>query len=122
MRIASVLARAGRTEEIHRHLAGLEGLGIDRELTIRAEIVADQPTADAYYELAATLRSDKDNPDPGAALGVCLAGLRKYPRDAALLAAAAGDAAALGRVDQPIELYEAAIAASGGTVDSATSL
>src|SRR5436190_288170 len=48
-RIANVLARAGRASEIHRYLAQLgDGGGSDRELGIRAEVVADQPTADAY--------------------------------------------------------------------------
>src|SRR6185503_2749591 len=43
-------------------------------------------------------------------------------KDIDLLTAAAGDAASLSRVDQPIELYEAAITLAGGTVDSATAL
>jgi hypothetical protein len=121
-RIAIVLARANRSEEIYRHLADIKGLGQNRELTIRAEVLADRQTAAAYADLADAIRTDKDNPDPGASLMVCLAGLRRYPKDAALLAAAAGDAADLGRVDQPIELYEAAIEASGGTVESALAL
>lgn len=121
-RIAIALSRAGRPQEIYRHLADVKGLGQNRELTIRAELVASQPTAAAYADLAEAIRSDKDNPDPGASLMVCLAALQRYPRDAALLAGAAGDAADLGRVDQPIELYEAAIEASGGTVESALAL
>ncbi len=121
-RIAIALSRAGRPQEIYRHLADIKGLGQNRELTIRAEMVASQPTADAYADLAEAIRSDKDNPDPGASLMVCLAALQRYPHDAALLASAAGDAADLGRVDQPIELYEAAIEASGGTVESALAL
>jgi hypothetical protein len=121
-RIAIVLARAGRPHEIYRQLADIKGLGQNRELTIRAEIVADQPTAAAFAELADAIRNDKDNPDPGASLMVCISGLQRYPTDATLLAAAAGDAAELGRVDQPIELYEAAIKASGGTVESALAL
>jgi hypothetical protein len=122
LRIAIALARAGRTEEIHRHLAEIKGLGADRELATRAELVAESRTADAYYDLAEKLRTEKDNADPGAALAVCMAGLREFPTDAALLAAAAQDAAALGRVDQPIALYEAAIRAQGGDVDSALAL
>jgi len=122
LRITVVLARSGRTEEIHRHLSELKGLGADRELAIRAEILADQPSPDAYAELADKIRTDKDNPDPAAALAVGLAGLQRYPKDVGLLLAAAADAASLSRVDQPIELYEAAIAQSGGSVDSATAL
>lgn len=121
-RIATALARAGRPTEIYRHLADIKGLGQNRELTIRAEILADQGTASAYYDLAEAIRTDKDNPDPGASLMICLVGLTKHPGDASLLTAAAGDAADLGRVDQPIELYEAAIKASGGIVESALAL
>ncbi len=122
LRIAVALARAGRPEDIHRHIADIKGLGANRELAIRAEILSDQGTADAYAELADAIRTDKDNPDPGAALAVCLAGLRKHPNDVGLLTAAAGDSAALARVDQPILLYEAAIAANNNNVDSATAL
>jgi tetratricopeptide (TPR) repeat protein len=121
-RIAIALSRAGRPHEIYRQLADIKGLGQNRELTIRAEIVADHGTASAFADLAEAIRTDKDNPDPGASLMVCIAGLQRYPTDATLLAGAAGDAADLGRVDQPIELYEAAIAASGGTVESALAL
>lgn len=121
-RIAVALARAGRAAEIHQHLASIEGLGASRELAIRAELLASHPTADAYHELADAIRTDKDNPDPAAALRVCLTGLAAYPNDAALLAAAARDAAALGRLEQPIALYEAAIAANDGAVDSALAL
>jgi tetratricopeptide (TPR) repeat protein len=121
-RIAIALARAGRTEQIHMHLANVKGLGADRELAIRAELVAVHGDANAYYELADKIRTDKDNGDPGAALAVCQAGLRKFPGNADLLAAAARDAAALGRVDQPIALYEAALRARGGDVDSAFAL
>lgn len=123
LRIAIALARGGRTDEIAKHVADLKGLGADRELATRAEIVANTATADAYYDLAEKLRTQKDNDgDRAAALAVCTAGLRRFPRDAALLAAAAQDAAALGRVDQPIALYEAAIRAEGGDVDSALAL
>ncbi len=121
-RIAIALARADRSEEIYRHVVDVRGLGQDRELATRAELVADRPSAGAYHELADAIRTDKDNPDAAGALAVCLSGLRRFPRDAELLAAAAGDAADLGRVDQPIELYEAAIKANGGTVDSALAL
>jgi len=121
-RIAVVFARAGRTEEINSKLVDIKGLGQNRELQIRSELVSERPSADAYFDLASQIRSDKDNPDPAAALAVCLAGLRRFPNDASLLGAAAGDAAALGRVDQPIELYEAAIHARGGDVDSALAL
>ena len=122
LRIAIALARAGRTSEIAKHLTEIKGLGSARELTIRAEIVVNKPTADGYYELAAEIRSDKDHGDPGAALAVCLAGLQRFPHDAALLASAAQDSATLGRVDQPIALYEAAIRAQHGEVDSALAL
>ncbi|HEV7558327.1 MAG TPA: hypothetical protein VGO00_22815, partial [Kofleriaceae bacterium] len=51
-RIAGALARAGRSSEIARHLGTLKGtIGTDRELTIRATIISEQPTAEAYVEL-----------------------------------------------------------------------
>ncbi len=121
-RIANVLARAGRASEIHRYLAQLgDGGGSDRELGIRAEVVADQPTADAYAELASTLRSDERAPDAAAALAVCLSGLERFPRDPGLLAAAGGDARELGRIDQAIALYEQALHANG-ELDAAVAL
>jgi tetratricopeptide (TPR) repeat protein len=122
-RIAITLARAGRTSQIHAHLATLTGFyGVDRELAMRAEIVAEQPTADAYYELARTVRNDEKNPDAAASLAICLDGLVRFPDDPTLLVAAAGDAASLGRLDQPIQLYEAAIHAMKGEVDNAIAL
>ncbi|MDB4958044.1 MAG: hypothetical protein JWO36_5613 [Myxococcales bacterium] len=121
-RVSIALARAGRASEIHAHLVKQTGLyGFDKELALRAELVAEQPTADAYYELSRVLRSDPKYPDATAALAVCLEGLAKFPRDETLLIAAAGDASSLGRVDQPIALYEAAIAKSG-EVDTAIAL
>ena len=120
-RIADVLARAGRPTEIHRHLVRMKGLGSDRELAMRAEIVADQPTAAAYQELATVLRTDEHAADPAAALATCLAGLAKFPHDDGLLTAAGGDARALGRIDQAIALYEAALASSA-EIDTASAL
>ncbi|MDQ3368535.1 MAG: hypothetical protein M3680_24165, partial [Myxococcota bacterium] len=120
-RIAIVLARAARVAEIHRHLEKVKGIGSDRELTIRAEVIADQPTANAFAELASELRVHEHTADPAAALAVALAGLARFPKDAELLAAAGGDARTLGRVDQAIELYEASIAGST-EVDAAVAL
>jgi tetratricopeptide (TPR) repeat protein len=112
-RIAGVLARAGRAAEIHARLAQLSGgYGTDRELTVRAEVVADQPTAEAYAELAAVLRTEEREPDPGGALAVCLSGLARFPGDPGLLAGAGGDARALGRIDEAIALYQQALRAS----------
>lgn len=114
-RIANVLARAGRGPEIHRHLVNLKGIGTERELAARAEVLAEHPTAESYGELASTLRADEHAPDPGAALALCLAGIAIDPRNpsnAGLLGAAGGDANALDRVDQAIALYEASLAGS----------
>lgn len=123
-RIVAALARAGKPEAIYAHLATLTGIGTDRELTARAEVIAEQPTADAYVELAAALRKEpsggereiEHGPDPVGALAVCEAGLVKFPHDAALLEAAADHATALGRVDQPIAYYEAAHPTDPATV------
>jgi tetratricopeptide (TPR) repeat protein len=116
-KIADVLARAARAPEIHSQLVRLTGsYGVDRELAIRAELVADQPTAEAYVRLASALQTDEAAPDPAAALAVCLAGLARFAGDPDLLAAAGGDARALGRIDQAIALYERALHA-GGEID-----
>jgi tetratricopeptide (TPR) repeat protein len=121
-RIANALARAGRPGEIHRQLARLAGdYGADRELTIRAEVVADQPTAAAYARLAAALLGDDPAADPTAALAVCQAGLARFPDDPGLLAAGGGAARALGRIDQAISHYERALHAPG-EVDPAVAL
>jgi len=121
-RIAGALARAGRTGEIHRRLAQLAaGYGADRELAIRAEVVADQPTAGAYAELASALATDDRQPDPAAALAVCLSGLARFSGDPRLLAAAGRAAHALGRIDQAIALYQQALHA-GGELDAAIAL
>ncbi|HUJ63851.1 MAG TPA: hypothetical protein VLX92_35365, partial [Kofleriaceae bacterium] len=121
-RIANVLARAGRPGEIAAHLAPLAGIGADKDLALRATLVADRPTADSYDALARSLAGDPDAPDPAAALAVCLAGLARFPHDAELSGSAAQHAAALGRVDQAIALYEGAIAAQNGEVDAALAL
>lgn len=121
-RIADVLARAGRAADIHKQLARLAaGYGTDRELGIRAEVVAEQPTGESYAKLAAALQVDERVPDPTAALAVCLTGLARFPDDAALLAAAGGAARELGRTDQAIALYERALRVTG-EVDSAIAL
>jgi len=124
--IAGALARSGRLAKIHDHLASLHGsIGTERELAIRAEILADQPTPDAYLELASALVAiepdRRDTSDPGAALAVCLAGLKKFPHDTGLLIGAAAQAVQLGRIDQPIALYEAALRESAD-VDATTAL
>jgi len=77
---------------------------------LRAEAVASSPSPDNYAELAKLLRSeDHQAPDQAAALAVALAGAAKFPHDAGLKLLAAESAAALGRIEQPIALYEAAI-------------
>lgn len=113
-RIANVLARAGRATEIHGQLVRLTAsYGADREILVRSEVVAEQPTADGYTALAAALATDEHAPDPAAALAVSLAGLTKFPAAPALLARAGGSARALGRIDQAIALYEQALHATG---------
>ena len=121
-RIANVLARAGRASEIHRALARLTTTyGADRELAVRAELIADQPTAEGYGELANELATDEHTPDAAAALAVCLAGLAKFPANASLLGSAGNDARTLGRIDQAIALYQQALHATG-ELDTAVAL
>ncbi len=121
-RIANVLARAGRAPEIHRYLVNLKGIGTEREVNARAEVLAEHPTADAYGELASTLRADEHAPDPGAALALCQAGIAIDPRNASLLAAAAGDARALERIDQSIGFYEASLTSPATELDAQLAL
>ncbi len=120
-RVANVLARAGRPLEIHAALSKLKGLGTERELSTRAEILASQPTAAAYAGLAEALRVDEHAPDVAAALATCLAGLERFPDEVTLAIAAAGDARTLGRVEQSIQLYERALRGAAD-VDSAAAL
>jgi tetratricopeptide (TPR) repeat protein len=121
-RIANVLARAGRAREIHDRLGQLTGsYGTDQELVVRAEVVAEHPTPEAYARLASSLRSEDQAADPAAALAVCQAGLAAFPDDAALLTAAGGDARELGRIDQAIALYERALRVTD-EVDAAVAL
>jgi tetratricopeptide (TPR) repeat protein len=108
-RIANVLARGGRVAEIAKTITPIKGIGFDRELLARAEALVDQPSVDAYGELAAALRVDDHAADPAASLAISLAGLARYPNDPNLLASAGTDARALGRTDQAIAFYEASL-------------
>jgi tetratricopeptide (TPR) repeat protein len=120
-RVAIVLARAGRATEIYARIENVKGIGSDRELAIRAEMVAEAPSPGAYVELASVLRTHEHLPDPAAALAVATSGLARYPDDPTLLASAGTDAKALGRVDQAIALYERALR-GGREVDAAAAL
>jgi tetratricopeptide (TPR) repeat protein len=95
--------------------------GADRELAIRAEVVADQPTPQAYVKLAHVLVSDDRAPDAAAALAVCLTGLARFDGNAELLVEAGGAARALGRIDQAIGFYERALHATR-ELDTVTAL
>lgn len=109
-KIAGALSRGGRPGEIHRQLIKLTtSHGADRDLATRAEVVAEHPTPAGYAALASELAIDDSAPDAAAALAVCAIGLRRFPRDPALLAAAGGHARALGRIDQAIALHEHAV-------------
>lgn len=120
-RIAISLARAGRPTEIYARIEKINGIGSDRELAIRAEMIAEAPSADAYTELATVLRTHEHLPDAAAALAVAVAGLARYPDDPGLLASAGTDAKTLGRVDQAIGFYERALRGDTG-VDAAAAL
>ncbi|HTJ42108.1 MAG TPA: tetratricopeptide repeat protein [Kofleriaceae bacterium] len=106
--IATVLARAGRAPEIAPMLEHVKGIGEDPDLLSRARHVAAGGGSDDWVALARDLRDSKGVPDPEAALAICLAARAKFGGDATATAAAAGHAAALGRVEQAIALYEAA--------------
>jgi tetratricopeptide (TPR) repeat protein len=125
-RIAFVLARAGRSKDIFAVISPLRGLGADhRDLVLHAEMLANDPTAEAYDGLAGVLREQDEDKrgsvaDRQAALAVCMAGLAKFPTDADLLAAAAGDARSLGRIEQAIGFAEAALRAQPDVDPTAT--
>nr|HEX4317185.1 hypothetical protein [Kofleriaceae bacterium] len=128
-RIGNVLARAGRAGDIHAALERVHGIGnLDKDLASRADIVAEQPTANAYVELARALRDlphahdDNAAPDAEAALDACLSGLVKFPHDPDLLSAAAEHAQALGRVEQPIALLATALHAAPAASDGVLAL
>jgi hypothetical protein len=114
--IAGELARAGRATEIAAALAPIHGIGSDDQLAARARAIAapGAPRA-AWIALADDLRSAKVDADPRAALAVCAGAIAALGADPATLACAAEHAAALGRVEQPIALYQLA-RADGATV------
>jgi len=131
--IATALARAGRADQIAAAIRGLDGVGADRALAeLAAAVAAPGATARDWVQLAAALRREPgndggelreesddedgdpndddgggDRSDPISALGVCLAGIVRFPDDATLLAAAADHATAAGRLQQPIALLRA---------------
>ncbi len=114
--LAITLAFAHRGHELAGALVRLNGIGKIRGLGAAAVAVA-RPTASArdWVALARAIRDDRDGPErdddealAGAALAICLDALVRFPDDATLLAAAGGHAADLGRVHQPIALYERA--------------
>jgi hypothetical protein len=122
-RIGAALARAGHVDRIAPQLAAIAGLGEDKALTaVAAELAGPHATAASYVELARILRlEDRTHvADPAAALAACRVGLTRFPADPHLLSSAAGAAVALGRLEQPIALYRAAIAA--GADDGITAL
>ncbi len=118
--IASALARAGRAGDIAAHLAAITGIGADDDLEGRAaRVAAADATARDWLKLGAELRggSRDDGDDPAAARAAYLAGLARFPDDAALAVAAARAARDRGRVHEPIRLLEQArrAAAASGT-------
>ncbi|HEX4450889.1 MAG TPA: hypothetical protein VH143_08475 [Kofleriaceae bacterium] len=122
-RIAGAYARTGRLDQIAPHLATLEGLGEDGALReLAATAASPRATASTFVDLARALRSEDHDqvPDPAAALAVCRTALAKFGDDPHLLSAAAASASALGRVEQPIALYRAALA--HGATDGITAL
>ncbi|HVV87306.1 MAG TPA: hypothetical protein VHE35_29900, partial [Kofleriaceae bacterium] len=113
------LAIHHRARELAGVLDGLRGLGRDRRLAAKAApVAAAGATAEAWSNLAAALHdraADDDALDDDdrtqaerAALALCDDGLVRFPDDATLLVAAATHAAALGRLVEPIALYERA--------------
>jgi tetratricopeptide (TPR) repeat protein len=112
--LAAALARGGRAAEIAGQLTPLTGIGSDELLARRAAAVAGPgATARDWVLLARAFRTgdgtddDDEGDDPESARAICLTGLRHFPDDPTLLAAAGRAAIALGRVHEPIRLFEA---------------
>ena len=108
--IATVLARAGRPREIAAAIAAIHGFGEDATVSAAAAPVAGRGGPTAWIALADALGAGAAT-DPRAALGVCSAAIAGFGATPDLLACAARHAASMGRVEQPIALYEAARAA-----------
>ena len=128
--VALVLAFSHRTAELAPTLARLSGVGKMRGLGDAAAALARPGAgAGAWAAVARALRDDRNDPARDdddtraeAALVVCLDGLVRFPDDPTLLAAAAGHAADLGRIHQPIALYERARARAGDDAELADRL
>jgi tetratricopeptide (TPR) repeat protein len=115
--LAAALARAGRPLEIAALLAPMSGIGTDEALAqLAAAVAADGAGARDYVKFARAFRSHDDDDDPGSARAVALAGLARFPDDTTLLGAEARASTDLGRVHEPIRLYES-VARLGGEDD-----
>lgn len=126
--VAGALGRAGRIDDLITRTAALTGLGAERELVVAALALRDNKTqAEPYVILAKYLREgrrddDASDDDPGAAFGVCEAGLVAVPSNTSLLACAADNAAADGRPQLAIRLYEEVFAEGSEDAEAAARL
>lgn len=126
--VAGALGRAGRIDDLITRVTALTGLGAERELGVAALAVRDnRDRAEPYVILAKYLRQGRrddqaDDDDPGAAFGVCEAGLTAVPNNTSLLACAADNAAADGRPQLAIRMYEAVFAQGSEDADAAARL
>ena len=106
--LAAALARAGRAPEIAARIAPFQGIGADEELAGKARAAAAEGAGPReWIALSRAFRSkDDEDDDPLTARAIALAGLARHEGDATLLAAAASASVGLGRVHEPIRLYE----------------
>ncbi|MEZ4358738.1 MAG: hypothetical protein R3B48_01045 [Kofleriaceae bacterium] len=111
---AAALAHAGRIHELPERLARLYPATVDPALSHLATALRDHPGPDELAALAGALREGPtlapQLADATAALAVVEAALARYPARAELYTLAGELAASLGRVDQPLRLYRAALA------------
>jgi len=115
--MARALARAGRAADIAAAVQELHGIGSDPKLNrLAAAVAAPAATARDWVLLARWFR-DGDEGDPESALAVATSALVRFPDDATLLVAAADHASAVGRLQQPIRLYQAARARAPGDAE-----
>jgi tetratricopeptide (TPR) repeat protein len=110
--VTRVMARAGRIDEAPVAIQPLDGFGDDRELRDRLRRALSEKAAPADWVLlgARFHASDPKDADFGAALAIGREGVRRFPRSAGALLAAADAARQLGEPALAIHYYERGLA------------
>lgn len=117
--LAAALSRAGREDEIVAHISPMQGIGADEDLVALARKLS---TAKDVARFAQAFRSSDENDDPATARQIARWGLGRFADDATLTAAQAAASTDLGRVHEPIRLYEALVARGAADAEVAEQL